>query len=96
MALLATVPDPLSGDRIAEAIHNTFHARATHAVPGSLPAPPDAWRTLYADLAEEHRLPWKGLDELVAAVQAFLDPVLRGEDCVAWQRQPWSWSDPDR
>jgi len=96
MALLATVPDPLSGHRIAEAIHKTFQARATHAVPGLLPPPPDAWRKPYADLAAEHRLRWTGLDELVAAVQAFLDPVLRGEDCVAWQQEPWSWSDPDR
>jgi hypothetical protein len=96
MALLATVPDPLTGRRIAEAIHKTFQARATHAVPGVLPPPPSAWRTLYADLAQEHRLPWKGIDELVAAVQAFLDPVLRGEDCGAWLREPWSWSGPDR
>lgn len=94
MALLATVPDPLTGRRIAEAIHKTFQARATHAVPGLLPAPPSAWRTLYADLAEEHRLPWKGIDELVAAAQAFLDPVLRGEDCGAWLPAPWSWSGP--
>lgn len=96
MALLATVPDPLTGRRITEAIHKTFLARATHAVPGLLPPPPDAWRKPYADLAAEHRLRWKALDELVAAVQAFLDPVLRGENCGAWQREPWSWSDPDR
>jgi len=29
-------------------------------------------------------------------VQTFLDPVLRGEDCGAWLREPWSWSGPDR
>jgi nucleotidyltransferase AbiEii toxin of type IV toxin-antitoxin system len=96
MALLATVPNALSGRRIADALDKTFQARATHPLPALLPAPPDAWRPLYANLAAEHRLPWKGIDELVAAVRAFVDPVLRGENCGAWLREPWSWSGPDR
>lgn len=96
MALLATVPDRLAGRRIAEAIQQTFHARATHDIPGALPSPPEFWRKLYADLAAEHRLRWKALEELVVAVQAFLDPVLRGDDCGAWLPEPWSWSSPDR
>jgi hypothetical protein len=96
MALLATVPDRLAGRRIAEAIQQTFHTRATHDIPGALPPPPEFWRKLYADLAAEHRLRWKALEDLVVAVQAFLDPVLRGEDCGAWLREPWSWSGPDR
>lgn len=96
MALLATVSDPLDGHRIAEAIRQTFRARATHDPPGALPPPPEFWRTLYADLAAEHRLQWKTIEELVVAVQAFLDPILNGEDCGAWHRERWLWSGPGR
>jgi hypothetical protein len=56
--------------------------------------PPEFWRTLYAALAAEHRLRWHALDELVLAVQAFLDPVLRGVDCGLWHREQWLWSGP--
>jgi hypothetical protein len=94
MALLATIPDPLDGRRIAEAIRQTFQARATHDAPGVLPPPPEFWRTLYAALAADHRLRWHALDELVLAVQAFLDPVLRGVDCGLWHREQWLWSGP--
>jgi len=91
MALLATIPDPLRADRITEAIHQTFRARETHDAPRALPPPPDGWRTAYAALAAEQRLRWKTLEELLAAVQAFLDPVLRGDDCGTWSRERWEW-----
>jgi hypothetical protein len=87
IALLATVSDRLVGHRIAEAIQQTFHARATHEAPGALPPPPDTWRTPYADLAAEQRLRWKTLDDLAVAVRTFLDPVLRKDECAAWQRE---------
>ena len=96
MALLATVPDPLAGHRIAEAIQRTFHARATHDAPDMLPPPPEAWRRLYTDLAAEHQLRWKTLENLAVAVQTFLDPVLRKEQCGTWQRERWSWTGSDR
>ena len=96
MALLATVPDPLHCHRITEAIRNTFDARGTHDAPGTLPLPPEAWRTSYADLAAEQRLRWRTLDGLVVAVRAFLDPVLRDDDCGTWHRERWSWSALDR
>ncbi len=92
MALLATVPDPLHARRITEAIQQTFRARGTHDAPSGLPAPPPAWRTSYAALASEQRLRWKTLEELLVAVQAFLDPVLGGDDCGTWSRERWSWS----
>jgi len=92
MALLATVPDPLDGRRIAEAIQQTFRARGTHDAPGILPSPPGAWQTSYATLASEQRLRWKTLPEVLAAVQAFLDPVLGGDDCGTWSREHWDWS----
>jgi Nucleotidyl transferase AbiEii toxin, Type IV TA system len=92
MALLAMVPDPLHAHRITEAIQQTFRARKTHDAPDILPAPPEAWRTSYAALASEQRLRWKTLEELVAAVRAFLDPVLRGDNCGTWSRDHWGWS----
>lgn len=92
MALLATVSDPLRCRRITEAIQQTFRARGTHDAPEILPLPPAAWRTSYAALASEQRLRWRTLEDLLAAVQAFLDPVLRGDDCGTWSRERWSWS----
>ena len=92
MALLATAPDPLHAHRITEAIQLTFRARGTHDAPDVLPAPPLAWRTSYAALASEQKLRWKTLEEVLVAVQAFLDPVLRGDDCGTWSRERWSWS----
>jgi hypothetical protein len=94
MALLATVTDPLLGTRIAEAIQQTFRARGTHDPPRVFPAPPPAWHSSYAALASEQRLRWKTLDELVVAVEAFLDPVLAGTDCGTWDRERWGWSGP--
>jgi hypothetical protein len=94
MALLATVGDPLHARRITAAIQQTFGARGTHDAPAALPPPPDAWRTAYVALAAEQRLRWKTLEELIAAVQAFLDPVLRGDDCGTWSRERWGWSGP--
>jgi hypothetical protein len=96
MALLATVADPLHGHRIAEAIQQTFRARGTHDAPGLLPPPPAAWKVPYAALAAEQRLRWKTIEELIPAVRAFLDPVLRREDCGTWSRERWAWSGPAR
>jgi hypothetical protein len=91
LALLATVPDALLAHRITEAIQQTFRARGTHDAPLALPPPPDAWRMSYAALAAEQRLRWKTLEELLPVVQAFLDPVLRREDCGTWSRDRWGW-----
>jgi hypothetical protein len=95
MALLATVTDPLRADRIIEAIQQTFRARGTHDAPDRLPSPQEAWRTSYAAMASEQRLRWRTLEDLVAAVRAFLDPVLRGDDCGSWSRERWAWTAPD-
>ena len=92
IALLATAPDPLNGRRIAEAIDLTFRARATHQPPAALPEPPSRWLTEYAALAAEQRLPWKTLEAVLAAARGFLEPVLRGEDCSAWDRARWCWT----
>ena len=41
-------------------------------------------------IAEEDDLRWRTLAELVAAVRAFLDPVLMGA-VGTWSPETWSW-----
>lgn len=73
------------------AIDTTFTFRATHPVPESVPAAPISWRAPYAALAEEQGLPWKSVEEAHAAVVAFLDPALAGEDGT-WDPQARGWN----
>lgn len=88
LALLATT-GPFESAALREAIHGSFAQRASHDVPSSIPAPSDQWTAGYADMVEENHLRWTTLADVTSAVQAFLDPVLRGEDGV---RDPASWS----
>lgn len=92
MALLATVEQPLHGHRIAEAIQQTFRTRKTHDPPRALPPPPEGWQVSYAAFAQDHRLRWRALDEVVAAVEVFLNPVLAGTECGTWDREHWGWA----
>jgi len=89
LALLATTGSFESG-ALREAILGTFAQRASHEVPTSITAPPDQWSASYALMAEENHLRWTTLDDVTAAVRAFLDPVLRGEEGV-WDPAGWSW-----
>jgi hypothetical protein len=41
-------------------------------------------------MAQQNALPWKTLVAVTAAVAAFLDPVLAGDDGV-WNPQLWAW-----
>lgn len=41
-------------------------------------------------MAAEDGLRWASLDEVVTAVRAFLDPVLRGDDGT-WDPGTWTW-----
>ena len=88
--MLATARASLTCRRIREALAQTFEYRGTHEVPGSVPPPPEAWRDSYADLADEHELPWKTLEAAFDAVARFLDPALAMQDGT-WDRAAWSW-----
>jgi hypothetical protein len=63
--------------RLRRALTDTFAARATHDLPGGLPAPPAEWRIAYRKIAAEMHL-----DPDVSAgyeqTKDFLDPVLAG------------------
>lgn len=51
--VLLSVSGTLDAARGRESIAATFRRRATHPVPATLPAPPEAWRKPFAELAGE-------------------------------------------
>lgn len=91
LALLATTRE-LDARRLRAAFDQTFAFRKTHPVPASVPLPPPAWESPYAAMAKEDDLAWATLDEVTAAVQAFLDPVLGGEAAGIWTPSTWKWA----
>lgn len=90
LALIATAGS-IDACRLRAAIDQTFGFRATHAIPGSLPTPPDTWEKPYATIAKEDQLRWQTLDELFEAARAFIDPVLAGSSDSRWNPHAWSW-----
>ena len=90
LALLATAK-PLDGKRLRRAFEQTFTFRKTHALPAAVPAPMVAWTAPYAAMAREDLLAWRTLDDVTAAVQSFLDPVLAGGLDARWEPARWGW-----
>ncbi|MBC7172781.1 MAG: nucleotidyl transferase AbiEii/AbiGii toxin family protein [Polyangiaceae bacterium] len=90
LALLASAQE-LDAKRLHAALEQTFTFRKTHALPASVPAPSEAWRTPYEAMAREDRLRWASLDEVMAAARAFLDPVLAGGLDATWLPVEWRW-----
>ncbi len=91
LALLATAR-ALEAKRVRAAFEQTFMFRNTHALPASVPQPPEAWSTPYAAMAREDELAWPTLGEVAQAVQSFLDPVLAGGLDATWDPHTWSWA----
>jgi hypothetical protein len=89
IALLATT-GPFRSNTLQQAIEATFAQRGTHVTPASLSELPEPWREPYEYMAQGNRLRWASLDEVAQAVQAFLDPVLRGDEGI-WDPLTWSW-----
>lgn len=90
LALLGQVGQ-IRGDHLRAALEATFDHRQSHALPGRVPGPPDAWKAPYARLATRDGLPWIDLDHLHVDVATFLDPVLAGGSGV-WSPGSWSWT----
>jgi hypothetical protein len=69
--------DQLDQQRIMDALQMTFARRGTHALPASLPVPPEDWETPFRALAEEC-----GLDLDIAAVfetvRKFFEDAIKG------------------
>lgn len=92
LALLASLR-VLEADRLRRVLELVFRNRATHELPPSVPDPPASWTAVYERMAAVDRLPWPEMASLLAAVRAFLDPVLaggRGE----WSPVDWGWRTP--
>lgn len=89
LALLATT-GPFESTALRGAIRATFAQRGSHEIPPSIAESPVRWSAPYASMVEENNLRWTTLDDLTAAVRAFLDPVLRGEDGT-WDPPTWTW-----
>lgn len=81
----------LDAERVRTAIRKTFAFRGTHDVPARVPEPPGEWLTPYANLAKEDQLLWETLDDVLAAVRSFLEPVLISEDARSWSPSDWTW-----
>jgi predicted nucleotidyltransferase component of viral defense system len=90
LALLASART-IQAASLRAAIETTFAFRQTHAVPEMVPDPPGAWTTPYARMATEDQLPWGTLDELIARVRAFLDPILAVSGGASWSPLDWRW-----
>jgi hypothetical protein len=90
IALLAGVRE-IEGAYLRRALEQTFVARATHALPNALPAPPPAWAAPYARMVEEDDLRWADLAILARAVEGFVNPVLGGTASGTWMPSAWQW-----
>lgn len=90
LALIATA-GAIEARRLRAAVDQTFGFRGTHAIPGSLPAPPETWVEPYATIAKGDQLPWSTVDAVFEAARAFLDPVLAGHVDTVWDPRVWAW-----
>lgn len=91
LALLATA-QTIDAKRLRAALEQTFTFRKTHPLPTTVPAPPPAWANPYTAMAREDQLAWPTLDDVINAVQLFLDPVLAGGLDATWNVLAWRWS----
>lgn len=94
LALIAAL-SPLNATPLHDAIHATF-ARATHALPGKLPAPPEDWSTPFRQLAETVGVPPE-LADAHADAAALVDPILaRSNPTGTWDPERGGWRDEGR
>lgn len=69
--------------------------RRAPPLPSAVPAPLCQWGDRYARLAETEELPWRTVEALLAAVGAFLEPILSSL-FGTWDPDAWaSRSDED-
>ena len=90
--LLVASRSTFDADKLSAAIHATFEARATHALPAQLPEPPSKWATPFRRSSDELGLSWNDLDDATEAARNFIDHLLRGDNIGQWDPESWSWS----
>lgn len=89
--LLIASRSTFDAGKLLAAIHATFEARATHALPEQFPEPPSKWGPPFRKSADELELPWHDLSEGTEAVRGFIDPLLNDGGVGQWNPESWSW-----
>jgi hypothetical protein len=89
--LLLSEMRTISGERLFQAIQATFSARATHALPVSVPPPPAKWESEFKRMAKDVGMDKLSLVQAYGSVQQFLDPVLKGEISKEWDVAAKLW-----
>ena len=91
LVLLATLGEILADD-LGQALQTTFARRNSHPLPKEIPPPPAGWWASSRRLRQECGLTYASLDEMHHAVEAFLNPVLRGQvRGHRWIPGQWQW-----
>lgn len=75
---------------LRKAISETFRARGTHPVPGSVPPPPSDWRGPYRRLATDLGVQPR-LEVAQSELAEFLDPVLAARASGRWNPERGTW-----
>lgn len=90
---IALIADELTIDAatLRNALDTTFAFRASHALPASLPFPPEPWATRYLKDQREQALPWPTLELVHAAAATFIDPVLDRSAGGNWNPAAQGW-----
>lgn len=89
--LLMAEMGKIHGPTLAQALHATFDARATHPLPTRLPKPPADWSATFRRLVREVGLGYHTLADASEALAHFLDPVLQGQVRGIWNPVAWAW-----
>jgi len=89
--LLMAQASAVDGTVLRKAIQATFEARATHALPHSLPDAPTRWAAPFLKMARDVGLLHVPLRTATAMAQRFLDPALRNEAQGRWDSAAWEW-----
>lgn len=91
IALVATTLELEAGD-LRSALVGIFDRRATHSLPGSLPAPPGDWQRSWRRFADELPIPGdlRAGHELAALL---IDPVLDDREAGRWSPDALRWGD---
>jgi hypothetical protein len=88
---LQPAPMTILASTLRQALQVTFAARATHALPSTVPAPPPEWSARYPRERDKDRLPWQVIEDVRAEAAGFLNPVLADTAIGRWDPTSRSW-----
>jgi hypothetical protein len=88
--LLAGLDMSIQADHLRAAVEAVFYTRGD-VLPAQLSQIPHSWRTRFSQIAPELELPYENLDQAIAAVAIFIDPILAGEGIGVWKPELWKW-----